>query len=157
MASSSSSSSVLAPLSDPLQRSIDGVAMDFFFIECVEALRDSSRVATTRAKKIEDEMVNAGLIPPPQPKKEDIRASTAGKAKTPLDEEEEDIYARLEAIGLHVGTNITERCEARLIDSSQPSLSALLDYVTIDPCSLILWTLSSLFARSCGPHVGTST
>ncbi|KAF5372199.1 hypothetical protein D9758_004916 [Tetrapyrgos nigripes] len=72
---------------------------------------------------IEKEMVDAGLIPPPQPalstlplKTENPRDSTvlislnsrSGK-NTAVDEEEEAIRTRLEAIGLHVGANFAER------------------------------------------------
>ncbi|KAF5349446.1 hypothetical protein D9758_014615 [Tetrapyrgos nigripes] len=66
-------------------------------------------------------MVDAGLIPPPQPalstlplKTENPRDSTislnsrSGK-NAAVDEEEEAIRTRLEAIGLHVGTNFAER------------------------------------------------
>ncbi|KAI0033699.1 transport protein particle component [Vararia minispora EC-137] len=117
MSSTSSTSSALAPLADPPTRLVDGAAMDYFMIECVEVLRNSARVATARAKKIEDEMIDAGLIPPPPPpaahlKKGNLRdsvASSSGADKTLLDEEEEDLRVRLEAIGLHVGMNVTER------------------------------------------------
>lgn len=119
----SSSSSSLALLADPPMRLMDGAAMDYFQIELVEALRHSSSVATARAKKIEQEMIESGLIPPPPPpaptlrvKKDVQRESLTSNAsqsaiasKSPLDEEEEELRVRLEAIGLHVGANITER------------------------------------------------
>ncbi|GLB36802.1 putative transport protein particle (TRAPP) component [Lyophyllum shimeji] len=111
----------LAALADPPIRQIDGAVMDYFLIELVETLRVSSAVATARSKKIEQEMIEAGLIPPPAPaaptpsKKETARDSvtslssrTTGKAAV-LDEEEEAVRVRLEAIGLHVGANFTER------------------------------------------------
>lgn len=123
MNQAASSSSSLALLADPPMRLMDGAAMDYFQIELVEALRHSSSVATARAKKIEQEMIESGLIPPPPPpaptlrvKKDVQRESLTSNAsqsaiasKSPLDEEEEEVRVRLEAIGLHVGANITER------------------------------------------------
>lgn len=92
--------------------------MDYFLIEAVNTIRASSLVASTRAKKVEKEMIDAGLLPlPPAPGatakdlnrvKESGSASgitNAGKA----DEEEEGLRVRLEAIGIHVGSNFTER------------------------------------------------
>ncbi|KAF8060771.1 TRAPP complex subunit trs33 [Lyophyllum atratum] len=126
MASSIATSSLvpanLAALAEPPIRQIDAAAMDYFLIELVEALRASSAVATARSKKIEQEMAEAGLLPPPAPaapslpaKKESARDSVTslnsrntGKAAV-LDEEEEAVRVRLEAIGLHVGANFTER------------------------------------------------
>jgi len=100
---------------------MDGVTMDYFLIEMVTALRASAAVAAARAKKIEDEMVEAGLIPPPPPappapppKRDSHRDSiipivrdVPGKAKKV--DEEDDVRQRLEAIGMHVGANFTER------------------------------------------------
>jgi hypothetical protein len=56
----------LAALTDPQPRLVDSSAMHYFLIEAVQTLRHSSAVADARAKKIEDEMIEAGLIPPPQ-------------------------------------------------------------------------------------------
>jgi hypothetical protein len=100
--------------------------MDYFLIEVVNTLRTSAAVATARAKQLEKEMVETGLIPPPAPaappslplKKDSIRdsivtrtSSPAGGSKTTqaADEEEEAVRTRLEAIGIHVGANFTER------------------------------------------------
>jgi len=85
----------------------------------VQALRHSSAVADARAKKVEDEMIEAGLIPPtppPQAKaKKDGQRDSVGTGTSALsDDEDEGLRARLEAIGLHVGANITERlCHGR--------------------------------------------
>jgi trafficking protein particle complex subunit 6 len=112
----------LAALADPPMRYVDGAMMDYFLIEVVNTLRESSAVATARSKKIEKEMIEAGLIPPPQPvvpalplKTENPRDSTvslnsrtSGKNAV-VDEEEEAIRTRLEAIGMHVGANFAER------------------------------------------------
>jgi hypothetical protein len=111
----------LAALADLPIRQIDASAMDYFLIEMVNTLRISSAVAAARSKKIEQEMIEAGLLPqPPAPlavatKNESARDSvtsltsrTAGKSG--LDEEEEGVRTRLEGIGMHVGANFTERC-----------------------------------------------
>ncbi|KAJ6512205.1 TRAPP complex subunit trs33 [Mycena vitilis] len=115
----------LAALADPPSRHIDGAVMDYFLIEVVNTLRASAAVATERSKKIEAEMVEAGLIPPPaapppHPLKKDMasardsvtslnsRLSTGGRMSS-ADEAEEAVRSRLEAIGLHVGANFTER------------------------------------------------
>ncbi|KAG6848246.1 hypothetical protein H0H93_001972 [Arthromyces matolae] len=111
----------LAALGDPPIRQIDAAVMDYFLIELVTTLKDSSAVATARQKKIEKEMIEAGLLPPPSapaapavPKKESARDSVtslnskSGKSVV-VDEEEEAVRVRLEAIGVHVGANFTER------------------------------------------------
>lgn len=115
-----------------MPRLIDVAVMDYFMIEAVEALKHSSTVAAARVKKAEDEMINAGLLPPPPPppphlKKGNLRDSIISNAtdKAPLDEEEEDLRARLEAIGLHVGTSITERCVITVILRLLPNVRTL--------------------------------
>ncbi|KAF5341445.1 hypothetical protein D9758_014737 [Tetrapyrgos nigripes] len=90
---------------------------------------------------IEKEMVDAGLIPPPQPalstlplKTENPRDSTvlislnsrSGK-NAAVDEEEEAIRTRLEAIGLHVGANFAERNLGRHQICMQGSVAACWD------------------------------
>ncbi|KJA20846.1 hypothetical protein HYPSUDRAFT_68169 [Hypholoma sublateritium FD-334 SS-4] len=117
------SSTSLAALADPPLNQIDAAAMDYFIIEMVATLRESAAVATARAKKIEQEMLEAGLIPPPLPVPTSLKkdnsardsvtslvsrtGSAAGKGT--LDEEEEPVRQRLEAIGMHVGSNFSER------------------------------------------------
>ena len=128
-------STSLAVLADPPLRQIDGAAMDYFLIEMVATLRESAAVATARSKKIEQEMMDAGLIPPPVPvptalkkdgsAKDSARdsvtslvsrtGSAAGKGT--LDEEEEPVRQRLEAIGMHVGANMAERSVSGFIHS----------------------------------------
>ncbi|KAH9487368.1 Trafficking protein particle complex subunit 6B [Psilocybe cubensis] len=124
-------STSLAVLADPPIRQIDGAVMDYFLIEMVATLRESAAVATARSKKIEQEMVDTGLIPPPMPvpsslKKDSARdsvtslTSKSGSAsgKGALDEEEEPVRQRLEAIGMHVGSNFSERlCRDRAMFS----------------------------------------
>jgi hypothetical protein len=96
--------------------------MDYFLIELIQTIRLSSAAAIARAKKVEQEMAEAGLVPPSSlvppalPLKRDPGGSIStvpsrdptGKTKE-LDEETEGVRARLEAIGLHVGANFTER------------------------------------------------
>ncbi|KAJ3893386.1 TRAPP complex subunit trs33 [Lentinula edodes] len=127
----SSSSSVpphlaaLAAFSDPPTRHVDGAMMDYFLIETVNALRESSKIALTREREREKEMIEAGLIPPPALPVKDTKDSTVsardstgslastkgGKvaAAGPVDEEEEALKVRLETIGIHVGSNFSER------------------------------------------------
>ncbi|KAI0044899.1 TRAPP complex subunit trs33 [Auriscalpium vulgare] len=123
-----STSPSLAGLADPPPRLMDGAAMDYFLIEMVQTLSQSTRVAEARAKKVEDEMIEAGLLPPPPAppvtlkgrreaqQRDSVASSTAvGSEKGGADGEEEGVRARLEAIGLHVGANITERlCHDRV-------------------------------------------
>lgn len=113
----------LAALADPPIRQVDAAAMDYLLIELVNILRDSSAVATARSRKIEQEMIEAGLIPPPAPTppvpplktgpRDSVTSlnSRSGSAtgKSVLDEEDEAVRTRLEAIGVHVGANFTER------------------------------------------------
>lgn len=121
-----SSSSVFAPglssLADPPTRYVDAAAMDYLLIEAVQALRTSSAVAAARMRKLEKDMMDAGILPPTPPapsvpKKETQRDSvgsmsskTGQSTKASVDPEDEDVQSRLEAIGVHMGSNITERC-----------------------------------------------
>ena len=116
----STSSAALSPavvtLADPPTRLIDGPAMDYFLIEVVNTLRASSAVAVARTKKVEQEMIEAGLLqptpipPPPVPSKRDSTASsTSSKLDLKVSDEEEGVRVRLEAIGMHVGANVAER------------------------------------------------
>lgn len=111
---------VLLQLADPPARHVDAALMDYFVIEMVNTLRISSAVATARSKRIEKEMIDSGLLPPLAPgppapaKKESARDSTSSlrsvSAKpSTMGEEDEAMHARLEAIGVHVGSNITEK------------------------------------------------
>ena len=119
--SSASLSPSVALLADPPPRLMDGPAMDYFLIELVATLRASSAVSVAKTKKIEQEMIEAGLlqpplaIPPPVPSKRDSSMSTASTAKTDgkVSEEEESLRVRLEAIGVHVGANVAERQASR--------------------------------------------
>jgi len=123
----------LAVLADPPIRMVDSCAMDYFLIEAVNALRASSAVASARARKVEQEMIEAGLIPAPAPVLPplNVRESTSGSVtvsggrdsvgstssskggiastKGGGSDEEEAVRARLESIGMHVGANFTER------------------------------------------------
>jgi len=118
------SSTSLAALADPPIRQIDGAAMDYFLIELVATLRESAAVATARSRKVEKEMLEAGLIPQPTPvpsslkkdnsERESVislvsRSGSATGGKSVVDEDEEPVRQRLEAIGMHVGANFSER------------------------------------------------
>ncbi|KAG1746830.1 NO signaling/Golgi transport ligand-binding domain-containing protein [Suillus lakei] len=105
--------SAISTLADLPVRMVDSAAMDYLLIEAVNALHVSSAVAFARARKIERDMVEAGLVPPPPPpaKQQNLRdsaSSTSGKILVPADEEE-GVRSRLEAIGMHVGNNFAER------------------------------------------------
>ncbi|KAF8873686.1 TRAPP complex subunit trs33 [Infundibulicybe gibba] len=106
----------------PPEPYVDGAVMDYFVIEMVNSIRASSAVATARSKKIEQEMIEAGLIPPPAPipplKKHlpnarDSVTSLGSRTLTSkalvFDEEDEAVRLRLESIGLHVGAKFAER------------------------------------------------
>ncbi|KAH9947371.1 NO signaling/Golgi transport ligand-binding domain-containing protein [Amylocystis lapponica] len=116
-ATSAASIPALAPLSDPPLRQMDDAAMDYFLIELVNTLRASTAVAAARARAVEHEMIQAGLIPAPAPplpalrdvQRESMGSTTSRPAKGPADDEDEGLRMRLEAIGVHVGTNVAER------------------------------------------------
>lgn len=120
-----SPTSQLALLADPPVRFVDGAAMDYLLIEAVNALRASSAVATARAKKIEQEMADAGILPPPPPppttkppqSHRDSIGSTSSRtqAASADDDEDEGVRTRLEAIGSHVGASFVERCAFSLV------------------------------------------
>lgn len=115
----------LAVLADPPVHHVDGAVMDYLLIEAVNALRASSAVATARAKRIEREMVEAGLLPAPAPAKaQQNRDSVESSSKQRVsgddggDDEDEDVRIRLEAIGRHVGASFAERlCRDRALFS----------------------------------------
>ena len=111
----------LADFAEPPTNLMDAPALDYFFIEMVNTLRHSSAVAISRTKKIEQEMAEAGLLPPAPPatsaaaKRESARDSIssvtpkADGGKPEFTEEEEALRQRLENIGMHVGANVSER------------------------------------------------
>ncbi|KIP07335.1 hypothetical protein PHLGIDRAFT_105806 [Phlebiopsis gigantea 11061_1 CR5-6] len=121
----SSSIPTLSALADPPARVMDGAAMDYFLIELVNTVRASSAVAVARTKKVEQEMIDAGLLPVPPPNAaaapasmRDSMASTGSKldGKIARDEDEEAVRLRLESIGMHVGANVAERlCHDRAL------------------------------------------
>ena len=53
----------LADFAEPPANLMDAPALDYFFIEMVNTLRDSSAVAISRTKKIEQEMAEAAAKP----------------------------------------------------------------------------------------------
>ncbi|KZT09064.1 transport protein particle component [Laetiporus sulphureus 93-53] len=115
---SSASASSLVSMADPPLRQMDGAAVDYFLIEMVHTLRASSAVATARAKKVERDMIEAGLLPSPPPASSSLRdvqrdsagsLASRGGGKATVEDEDEGVRTRLEAIGMHVGANMTER------------------------------------------------
>lgn len=114
--SSTSVAPTLTALAEPPVRTIDGAAMDYFLIEVVNSIRASSAVAVARTRKVEQEMIDAGLLSPAPPPgavatKRESLASNSSKAeiKTPAEEEEDAVRLRLESIGTHIGANVAER------------------------------------------------
>lgn len=116
----------IGQLADPPIRYVNAAALDYLVIEAIQALKASSAVATARRKGAEKDLLDAGLVPPEPhapavPKKDVQRESMASLAsrvtissvanvKVESDLDEEDVLARLDAIGVHVGSNIAERC-----------------------------------------------
>jgi len=149
----------LALLADPPARYVDGALMDYLIIEVVSALRVSAAVSAARAKKIEQEMAEAGLLPPPPVSKtheqRDSIGSTTARSSSYVDEEDEGLRSRLEAMGLHVGANLAERLEQFTLSSHQCKPFCV-DYLEIDPFFLTRSTRSSLYARNYGLLAGTS-
>ncbi|KAF8584976.1 transport protein particle component [Ramaria rubella] len=105
------------------QHQIDASVQDYFLIELVHTLRRSSQVARDRRKKREEEMIANGLLPStfaaggantsPSASRSSVGSpGTVGGTKPPVNEEEEAIKVRLEALGVHVGANLAERLSA---------------------------------------------
>jgi len=127
VAASSSTTSIITPslypLAEPSPRQVDGAAMDYLLMEMVHTLRASSAVAATRMKKIEKEMIDAGLLTPPQAvpasqarreahaqgSQRDSLRSLASTPASQRETEDEELRIRLENVGIHVGSNIAER------------------------------------------------
>lgn len=149
-------------MADPPMRYMDGAAFDFFLIEMVNTLRASSAHAQARARKVEEEMIGAGLLPAPLPAPavrkyhKDSVASLASKETAKGEDEEEGLRLRLEAIGMHVGANITERCVRLSRWSTIPQSSFLLDCATGNHTFPRRSIASSLFAKISGRCAGIS-
>lgn len=164
---SSSTSAVpsLAAVADPPARYVDGAAMDYFVIEMVNTLRASSAVAVARAKKVEKELVDVGLMPPtalvpPALKKSQLRDSIGSDmsrnsiSHDRREEDEEELRARLEGIGMHVGANMAERSVSGItLPAIFPSDISLVCATTV-VFSRILWMQLSSYAKTCGMLVG---
>ena len=114
-------SEALSLLAEPPTRHVDGAAMDYFLIELVQTIRQSSAVATARQRKTEQEMIQAGFVPPSSAAQMSSKKDAPGlsddspnvargsNGKTKESEEDESVRVRLEAIGVHVGASFTER------------------------------------------------
>ena len=79
-------------------------------------------IIRVRQKKIEQEMSEAGLLPHPLPVPTPLKRETArdsmtsvisrtgsASGKAPVDVEDELVRQQLGSIGMHVGSNFTER------------------------------------------------
>lgn len=122
-AGSSNTVPTLASLAEPPNRQVDGAALDYLCIEMIKTLRVSSALATARLKAYEKKMIESGLLPPPpvpppppvakpdaaQRDSAGSLSSKFGVGKVTVDPEDEELRLRLEAIGVHVGSNIAER------------------------------------------------
>jgi hypothetical protein len=157
------SSPLVTAMADAPIRYMDGAAFDFFLIEMINTLRISSTHAQARARKVEREMIDAGLLPPPPHTlaiRKDHRDSTTSltfKAAAKVEDEEEGLRLRLEAIGMHVGANITERYVRSFYQPLAYFTQCIpLGYVTENHTSPRRSTASSLFVRISGRRVGTS-
>lgn len=108
------------------QSQIDASVQDYFLIELVHTLRRSSQVARDRHKKREEEMLANGLLPPSvvlaggasgsgqtpgglRTPLGGLSAAGGTSAKAPVNEDEEAVRLRLDALGAHVGANVAER------------------------------------------------
>ena len=109
------SSPLVTAMADASIRYMDCAAFDLFVIEMVNTLRVSSAHAQARALRVKQGMIDAGLLPTPQPTpgtRRDTRGSVmslSSNVTTKAGDEEEGLKLRLEAIGIHVGANITGR------------------------------------------------
>jgi hypothetical protein len=160
---SAMASSQLAALADSGPRMMDRPAMDYFLIELVPTLRASAAVAHARAQRQEQEMVDAGLLPPAPPGKgpqsavsRSSAALTSAVTKEKPEEEEDVVRKRLDAIGQHIGANIVERSVSPSSVTLYDCITVYLDYAGISLRLRIHWTRSSSYARTSGPYAGTS-
>jgi hypothetical protein len=135
---SAMASSQLAALADSGPRMMDRPAMDYFLIELVPTLRASAAVAQARAQRQEQEMVDAGLLPPAPPGKgpqsavsRSSAALTSAVTKEKPEEEEDVVRKRLDAIGQHIGANIVERSVSSSSITLYSCLTVYLDYAGI--------------------------
>ncbi|KAG8835781.1 Trafficking protein particle complex subunit 33 [Serendipita sp. 399] len=90
----------LTSLADPVSTQIDGALFDYFLVEIVNTLKQSSAVATRRQKELEDEMAKANLLPGPPTQRVQVQ-----------DTAEEALKLRLEGIGAQVGASLVERID----------------------------------------------
>ena len=116
----------LPSLADPAIRHVDAIIVDYLVMEAVQTLRASTVIAMAKRRQREKDLVDAGLVLPDEqapavPKKDVNRESMASIASktttmttttTKVEEgpDEEEVYSRLEAIGVHIGSNVAERC-----------------------------------------------
>jgi len=101
MSTASLSSPTLLKLTESSPHEVDAAPLDYLFIELVECIRCSATAAYNQYKRAEEEMQRAGF-------QEDIISKKAAQMD-PEAELEEQLSARLERAGAHVGSSLTER------------------------------------------------
>lgn len=104
----------LVSLANSPPSQIDASVLDYFLIEAVNTLRESTRVATQRQKQLEEDMVKANAL----------QSSTARDSVQNKDGAEDEVLrARLETLGTHVGANLVERCVSLSFNFAKDELS----------------------------------
>jgi trafficking protein particle complex subunit 6 len=112
--------------------------LDYLLIELTNTLKHSAAVANKRLKEREAELIKAGLLAPPLPRKDhpgvrDSMNSTTSSTSNrnnnakPLDEAEEAVRFRLENIGMAVGGNLAERYEQYSIQAGFSDFEMLIE------------------------------
>ena len=89
--------SALATLANPPLSYVDGAMFDYFLMEMVATIRQSSIVAGQRQRQLEDEMANANLLQHSQ-----HRIGHQNLA-------EDALRARLDNMGAQVGASLVEK------------------------------------------------
>jgi hypothetical protein len=91
----------LTRLLEASHHEIDAAPLDYLFIELIHSLQQSSAVAHARRKRLNQEIQQAGLNLGSTSK----QSSQNGVEETP----EQQLALRLERVGIHVGSSLTER------------------------------------------------
>ncbi|CAG7852364.1 SubName: Full=Uncharacterized protein {ECO:0000313/EMBL:CCA68596.1} [Serendipita indica DSM 11827] len=89
--------SALGTLANPPLALVDGAMFDYFLMEMVATIRQSSVVASQRQKQLEDEMANANLLQHSQHRSGHQQLT------------EDALRARLDNIGAQVGASLVEK------------------------------------------------
>lgn len=92
--------SQLAALANPNAAQIDASVLDYFLIEAVNTLKESTAVSSRRQKRLEEEMIKSNVLQP------NTTTQTPAQEK---DRQEDLLKARLENLGIHAGASLVER------------------------------------------------